>query len=98
MAQYKLGLATMRSDVDTVEQMEIMKSVGFEAFFTMWMPERTEEIANKAAKLGLFQQSIHSPFSRQYNVSHLWNGGEEGRFVQTRSLIASRIALASTFP
>ena len=66
MEQYKLGLATMRSEVDTAEQMEIMKNVGFDAFFTMWMPERTEEIANKAARLGLFQQSIHSPFSREY--------------------------------
>ena len=86
MEQYKLGLATMRSEVDTAEQMEIMKNVGFDAFFTMWMPERTEEIANKAARLGLFQQSIHSPFSREYKVSHMWNGGEEGEFV-TNSLI-----------
>ena len=86
MAQYKLGLATMRSDVDTLEQMEIIKSVGFDAFFTGWEPERTEEIANKAAKLGLIQQSIHSPFSGKYKVSHLWNGGEEGDFV-TNALI-----------
>lgn len=86
MAQYKLGLATMRSDVDTLEQMEIIKSVGFDAFFTGWERERTEEIANKAAKLGLIQQSIHSQFSGSYKVSHLWNGGEDGDFV-TNALI-----------
>jgi sugar phosphate isomerase/epimerase len=63
-----------------------MKSVGFEAFFTDWVPEKTEEIANAAARLGMFQQSIHSPFSKEYKVSHLWNGGEEGEFV-TKSLI-----------
>ena len=86
MAKQKLGLATMRCGLDHVEQMKIMKNVGFEAFFTDWVPEKTEEIANEAARLGLFQQSIHSPFSKEYKVSHLWNGGEEGEFV-TNSLI-----------
>ena len=86
MAKQKLGLATMRCGLDHIEQMKIMKNVGFEAFFTDWVPEKTEEIANEAARLGLFQQSIHSPFSKEYKVSHLWNGGEEGEFV-TNSLI-----------
>lgn len=87
MSKYKLGLATMRNPrEDVLEQIEIFKSVGFDAFFTMWMPERTEEIANKAARLGLTQQSIHSPFSGEYKVSHLWAGGEEGERV-TNSLI-----------
>ena len=87
MEQYKLGLATMsKANVDVIDQIKIFKSVGFDAFFTMWIPERTEEIANTAAKLGLIQQSIHSPFSGNYKVSHLWNGGEEGERV-TNSLI-----------
>ena len=87
MAKQKLGLATMASTgVDPIEQIKIMKNVGFEAFFTGWIPDRTEDIANEAARLGMFQQSIHSPFSKEYKVSHLWNGGEEGEFV-TKSLI-----------
>lgn len=81
-----LGFATVRCDIDTVEQIRIIKSVGFDAFFTNWSPERTEEIANEAARLGLFQQSIHSPFSGSYKVKHLWDGGEEGEFV-TNALI-----------
>lgn len=86
MFEYKLGLATITSNVDVVEQLDIIKGVGFDAFFTGWIPDRTEEIANKAAKLGLIQQSIHSPFSSNYRVSHLWNGGEEGDRV-TNALI-----------
>ena len=87
MAEYKLGLATMsKAPVDVIDQIKIIKSVGFEAFFTMWTPDRTEEIANEAAKLGLVQQSIHSPFSGIYKVKHLWDGGEEGTFV-TNALI-----------
>ena len=86
MEQYKLGLAVMRSEVDTLEQMEIMKNVGFDAFFTGWEKARLEEIANKAARLGLFQQSIHSPFSGDYKVSRMWRDCEEGVFV-TNSLI-----------
>ena len=53
-----------------------MKNVGFDAFFTTWKPEKTEAIANEAARLGLFQQSIHSPFSGEYRVRYLWEGGE----------------------
>lgn len=87
MTQQKLGLATMRNTgVDTVEQIKIFSDVGFQAFFTGWLPDRTEEIANAAARLGIFQQSIHSPFSGEYKVRYLWKGGEEGDFV-TNALI-----------
>ena len=87
MTQQKLGLATMRNTgVDTVEQIKIFSDVGFQAFFTGWLPDRTEEIANAAARLGIFQQSIHSPFSGEYKVRYLWEGGEEGDFV-TNALI-----------
>ena len=86
MAKQKLGLATMRCGLDHIEQIKIMKNVGFEAFFTDWVPEKTEEIANAAARLGMFQQSIHSPFSGDYKVRFLWDGGEAGDFV-TNSLI-----------
>ena len=83
----KLGLATMgNTGLSPIEQIRIMKSVGFEAFFSNWHREETEAIANEAARLGIYQQSIHSPFSKEYKVSHLWNGGEEGEFV-TKALI-----------
>ena len=85
MEKFKLGLATMESaPTDTIEQIRIIKSVGFDAFFTNWIPERTEEIANEAARLGLFQQSIHSPFSGKHKVKHLWDGGEDGIFVRNK--------------
>lgn len=87
MQKYKLGLATMKTTgLDTVDQLKYIKDAGFCAFFTGWERENTEAIANEAARLGLFQQSIHSPFAKDYKVSHLWNGGEEGEFV-TRALI-----------
>ena len=83
MSTPKLGLATMSNcDLDHIEQMRIMKNVGFDAFFTGWHPEKTEKIANEAARLGLFQQSIHSPFSGNYRVRYLWEGGEAGDFVR----------------
>ena len=79
MSEYKLGIdINANIPMELVDQLDIIKNVGFEAFFTMWTPDKTEEIANKAARLGLFQQSIHSPFSSAYKVSHLWNEGEEG--------------------
>lgn len=87
MSAFKLGIELPTNlPMDHVDQLDVIKSVGFDGFFTMWQPEKTEKIANKAARLGLFQQSIHSPFSGQYKVSHLWNGGEEGERV-TGSLI-----------
>lgn len=87
MSEQKLGLATMGgTGLTPIEQIRVMKSVGFDGFFTMWHKEQTEEIANEAARLGLFQQSIHSPFSGDYKVRFLWEGGEAGEFV-TRSLI-----------
>lgn len=83
----KLGLATMGgTGHNSIEQIRIMKSVGFDAFFTGWNKNNTEAIANEAARLGLIQQSIHSPFSGEYKVRYLWEGGEAGEFV-TRSLI-----------
>ena len=82
MANQKLGLATMGCGLSDIEQIRIMKNVGFEAFFTGWNPEMTEAIANEAAKLGLIQQSIHSPFSGNYRVRYLWEGGEQGEFVR----------------
>ena len=81
---YKLGLATFGGGIDTIEQMKIIKRVGFDAFFTGWDPKRTEEIANKAAQLGLIQQSIHAPFYGDCSVKDLWDGGEYGDRVRNK--------------
>lgn len=79
----KLGLATMaQTGLSPIEQIRIMKSVGFDAFFTAWHKDQTEAIANEAARLGLVQQSIHSPFSGEHKVRFLWEGGEAGDFVR----------------
>ena len=87
MSTQKLGLATMSGTGHTsIEQIRIMKSVGFDAFFTGWNKNNTEAIANEAARLGLIQQSIHSPFSGEHKVRYLWEGGEAGEFV-TKALI-----------
>lgn len=88
MKKYKLGLATVRTPDDkytaTIDQLDIIKGVGFDAFFTNWEPENTEKIANRAARLGLVQQSIHSLFSGNHSVKHLWDGGEDGVFVRNK--------------
>ncbi len=87
MSEYKLGLATAsRCEIDQLDQMNAIKAAGFDAFFTVWLPERTEEIANHAARIGLVQQSIHSPFGGERKVRYMWEGGEAGDFV-TQGLI-----------
>ena len=86
MKQYKLGTSPV-GGVDLFDEIEIIKNVGFEGFHSGWVPvERQEAISNKAAQLGLFQQSIHSPFSGNNSVKALWDGGEKGDFV-TNELI-----------
>lgn len=86
MENFKLGTSPV-GGVDFLDELEIIKNVGFEGFHAGWYPiERQEQISNKAAKLGLFQQSIHSPFSGDHKVKYLWDGGEKGDFV-TNELI-----------
>ena len=83
MSKALLGIGTFsETGIPLAEQLALIKGVGFGAFFTGWKHDRTEAIANEAARLGLVQQSIHSPFSGEYKVSHLWNGGEDGDFVR----------------
>ena len=86
MKKYKLGTSPV-GGIDLFDELEIIKNVGFEGFHYGWVShERQEQISNKAAQLGLFQQSIHSPFSGDYKVKYLWDGGEKGEFV-TNALI-----------
>ena len=78
MKRYKLGLATFGGGLDEATQIEIIKNAGFEAFFTGWNKTTIEAVANRAAQLGMFWQSIHSPFYGECSVKHLWDGGEKG--------------------
>jgi sugar phosphate isomerase/epimerase len=72
--------------VSTADQIKMIKDIGFGAFFTGWNPERQGIWAEAAAKNGVIYQSIHSPFSGKYKVSHMWKEGEDGVFV-TNGLI-----------
>lgn len=83
---YITGINILGDVASTASQLPMLKDIGFGAFFTEWYPEFTSEWADAATKCGMIYQSIHSPFSGKYDVSHLWRGGEEGEFV-TNSLI-----------
>lgn len=72
--------------ISTADQIKMIKEIGFGAFFTGWNPERQAIWAEAAAKHGMIYQSIHSPFSGKYKVSHMWKEGEDGVFV-TNGLI-----------
>lgn len=83
MKERILGINTFPNfSLPQTDQLDCIKNAGFGAFFADWAPSLTEQVANRAAQLGLIQQSIHAPFSGQYKVSHLWSGGEEGDFVR----------------
>ena len=75
--QYRLGINLLgdpHRDHFT-EQLEMLKAVGWEAFFTVWEPEQTDTLAEQAARLGLVYQSIHAPCKRS---PLLWRPGSEG--------------------
>ena len=74
--KYKYGIAPVGADVE--DHLRIIKSVGFDATFTGWNHEKIEDYANLASSLGLYYQSIHSPFNK---VNEIWKGSEEGKAV-----------------
>lgn len=63
-------------------QLEIIKGVGFDAFFydkeKNADPKEGERLANKAAKLGIYFHSIHAPF---YGMDDVWHD-EKGDLAQ----------------
>lgn len=62
--------------MDPIEQLRLIKSVGFDGFFTVWKePGQLDALAAEAAQLGLFFQSIHAPFNK---MRRMWAQGEEG--------------------
>lgn len=74
--QYKLGINILGgADMTVPQHIDLIKQIGWDAFFTGWDTNRVEAWANTAARNGLIYQSIHSPFNK---VHHMWRGGEEG--------------------
>lgn len=58
------------------EQMELIKKVGWDGFFTGWSKnESLEEYAKCGQKNGLIYQSVHAPFG---NVDKIWESETEG--------------------
>lgn len=56
------------------EQIKLIKSAGFDAFFIEWDPEKICAVANAGREHGLIFQSIHAPFHKS---ADFWNEDEE---------------------
>lgn len=73
-----LGCGMGFENVTIPEQVEIIKSVGFDAFFydrrRNATTAQTEEVAVKGAKLGIGFQSIHAPF---FGMDDMWHVEDE---------------------
>ena len=69
-----LGTGLDFDEVPAVEQIEIMKSVGFDQFFYCEKKSQRasddEAVAEKAAKIGIGFHSIHAPF---YAMDDMWH-------------------------
>lgn len=62
--------------LDTFEQLEAFKAIGFDAFFSGFENrENVLALADAAAQKGLIYQSVHAPF---HKTRVLWRDGEEG--------------------
>lgn len=58
-----------------VEQVRLMKKIGFEGFFIGWDPNADQEPVMRTAKEeGMILQSIHAPFTR---MAHMWKESEQ---------------------
>ncbi len=69
----KYGIITIG---DPFLHMDIIKSVGYDATFTHWKKNDTEAIANHAARIGLYYQSIHAPHIK---TEKMWEDCEEAK-------------------
>ena len=69
-----LGTGLDFNEVPAVEQIEVMKSVGFDQFFYSETKNQRaaddEAVAEKAAKIGIGFHSIHAPF---YAMDDMWH-------------------------
>ncbi len=60
----------------TLDNMEIIKQVGFDSTFVSWNEEiDLKEYAKKASSLGLELETVHSPFGK---MNDLWVEGNDG--------------------
>ena len=77
-----LGTGLDFDEIPAVEQIQIMKSVGFDQFFfnddKNQNPAEDEAVAEKAAKIGIGFHSIHAPF---YGMDDLWHD-EDGELAK----------------
>lgn len=65
------------------DHIDMIADVGFRGVFTGWSHEEMAKRTERAAKRGLFFQSIHAPYE---GVDAVWREGEEGRaFIDTLS-------------
>ena len=70
------------------EQIEIIKRVGWDGFFTGWNDEvGVSAYAAKAREVGAFYQSVHAPFHDCYT---LWEEGEAGEKEVLRQIACLR--------
>jgi sugar phosphate isomerase/epimerase len=77
MKQDKFGISLgMGFPEGAIDQIRIAKSVGYDACFTGWSPDRMESWANEMAKQGLIYQSVHAPFTEAHKM---WQAGPAGQ-------------------
>ncbi|MBO5357900.1 MAG: sugar phosphate isomerase/epimerase [Clostridia bacterium] len=70
MRNCKLGLGLSDSfGISEIEQIELIKKVGFDAFFCVWNPETMDAVSKAAKENNLIFQSIHAPFE---NSADFW--------------------------
>lgn len=73
---YMLGINTIAFPISDKEKLDIIKNVGFDAFFTGMLCEKEIlSLAEHAARLGLVYQSLHAPFG---GIDCMWKEGEAG--------------------
>lgn len=72
----KIGVNVMQDFNNTVEQaMNVIKAVGFDAFFSGAEDEVVDRCARLSEKLGICYDTIHAPF---HKVNELWKDSLEG--------------------
>ena len=73
----KLAVALgMGYDVHPVEQIKILKEIGWDGVFSGWCPgENIEAYAKAISETGMMYQSIHAPF---HNVDKIWESETDG--------------------
>lgn len=67
----KICINLIETNVDPIEQLSVIKNVGFDGVFMDW--ERNVDlhpIINKARELGLYIQSLHAPFYGMDDIFH----------------------------